>query len=218
MQLPKDNVHLTAHHSLPVDLNVPRIKKSELIPGATDDTPVMFIACRISKEKGLFDLPEIIERAKAKVPNLKIVIAGQGPATDELKRALPDAVFLGWQTKQQLSALYMSLDLFIFPSKFDTFGNVIIESFAHGMPALAYNMKGPKDIIQHNHNGFLVDTIEEMSESIIEFYTGDVNHSAMKSNAMQRASEYQAEPIMQQFLYNMGLDTPALYNNQRTVA
>lgn len=218
MQLPKDNVHLTAHHSLPVDLNVPRIKKSELIPGATDDTPVMFIACRISKEKGLFDLPEIIERAKAKVPNLKIVIAGQGPATDELKRALPDAVFLGWQTKQQLSALYMSLDLFIFPSKFDTFGNVIIESFAHGMPALAYNMKGPKDIIQHAHNGFLVDTIEEMSESIIEFYTGDVNHSAMKSNAMQRASEYQAEPIMQQFLYNMGLDTPALYNNQRTVA
>jgi glycosyltransferase involved in cell wall biosynthesis len=169
MQLPKDSVHLTAHHALPVDLNATRIKKSDLIPGANDNTPVMFIACRISKEKGLFDLPEIIDRAKQKIPNLKIVIAGQGPATEELKTHLPDAVFLGWQTKKQLSALYLSLDLFIFPSKFDTFGNVIIESFSHGMPALAYNMKGPKDIIQNERNGYLVNSIEEMSDSIIKF-------------------------------------------------
>ncbi len=218
MQLPKDSVHLTAHHALPVDLNATRIKKSDLIPGANDNTPVMFIACRISKEKGLFDLPEIIDRAKQKIPNLKIVIAGQGPATEELKTHLPDAVFLGWQTKKQLSALYLSLDLFIFPSKFDTFGNVIIESFSHGMPALAYNMKGPKDIIQNERNGYLVNSIEEMSDSIIKFYSSDVNRSAMKTHAIQRAAEYQAEPIMQQFLFNMELETPALYNNQRTVA
>jgi glycosyltransferase involved in cell wall biosynthesis len=218
MQLPKDSVHLTAHHALPVDLNATRIKKSDLIPGANDNTPVMFIACRISKEKGLFDLPEIIDRAKQKIPNLKIVIAGQGPATEELKTHLPDAVFLGWQTKKQLTALYLSLDLFIFPSKFDTFGNVIIESFSHGMPALAYNMKGPKDIIQNERNGYLVNSIEEMSDSIIKFYSSDVNRSAMKTHAIQRAAEYQAEPIMQQFLFNMELETPALYNNQRTVA
>ncbi|MFT6975409.1 MAG: glycosyltransferase involved in cell wall biosynthesis [Bermanella sp.] len=218
MQLPEENVFITAHHAQPVNLNIARIKKSELFTGATDDTPILFIACRISKEKGLFDLPQIIDEARRTLPNLKIVIAGQGPAAEELQKALPDAVFLGWQTKEQLSALYLSLDLFIFPSQFDTFGNVIIESFAHGMPALAYNSKGPKSIIQNNINGFLVDDIGHMADKITEFFSADFNRSRMKSLAMKRAAEYQAEPIMEQFLLNMGLDTPALYNNQRTVA
>jgi glycosyltransferase involved in cell wall biosynthesis len=218
MQLPKENVFITAHHAQPVNLNIARIKKPDLIPGATEDTPVLFIACRISKEKGLFDLPKIIDKARRTLPNLKIVIAGQGPATEELKQALPDAIFLGWQSKQQLSSLYMSLDLFIFPSQFDTFGNVIIESFAHGMPALAYNSKGPKSIIQNNINGFLVDDIDDMADRITEFFDSNFNRSKMKLSAMQRAAEYQAEPIMEKFLLNMGLDIPALYNNQRTVA
>ncbi|MFT7108368.1 MAG: glycosyltransferase involved in cell wall biosynthesis [Psychrobacter glaciei] len=218
MQLPKENVFITAHHAQPVNLNIAKIKKSDLIPGATEDTPVLFIACRISKEKGLFDLPKIIDKARRTLPNLKIVIAGQGPATEELKQALPDAIFLGWQSKQQLSSLYMSLDLFIFPSQFDTFGNVIIESFAHGMPALAYNSKGPKSIIQNNINGFLVDDIDDMADRITEFFDSNFNRSKMKLSAMQRAAEYQAEPIMEKFLLNMGLDIPALYNNQRTVA
>ena len=218
MQLPSDQVFLTAHHAQPVSLNTKRIKKSDLIAGANKNTPVLFIACRISKEKGLFDLPEVIAKAKIKIPNLEIVIAGQGPAEAELKKALPHATFLGWQTKEQLSALYASLDLFIFPSKFDTFGNVIIEAFSHGMPALAYNLKGPKEIIQHNKSGFLVNTIDEMSDAIVDFYDHSFNQSAMKQHALQRAAQYQAEPIMEEFLFNMGLDTPAFYNNQRTVA
>jgi glycosyltransferase involved in cell wall biosynthesis len=218
MQLPKENVFITAHHAQPANLNTAKIKKSELIPGATEDTPVLFIACRISKEKGLFDLPKIINKARDTLPNLKIVIAGQGPATEELKKALPDAIFLGWQSKQQLSSLYMSLDLFIFPSQFDTFGNVIIESLSHGMPALAYNSKGPKSIIQNNINGFLVNDIEDMANRITEYFDSNFNRRKMKLSAMQRAAEYQAEPIMEKFLLNMGLDIPALYNNQRTVA
>jgi len=218
MQIDADKVFLTAHHTQPRNHNVRRIQKSDIVSGATKDTPILFIACRISKEKGLFDLPEIIEKAQRSIPDLRIVIAGQGPAEDELKLKLPNATFVGWQNKQQLAELYLTLDLFIFPSKFDTFGNVILEAFVHGMPALAFNCKGPKDIIQNNVNGFLVNNIDEMSQKIIEFYSCDSHRKQMKHNAKVRASEYQAEPIMNQFMCDLGLDIPITYNNKRTVA
>jgi glycosyltransferase involved in cell wall biosynthesis len=224
MSLPEEKVFLTAHHSEPRNMSVKPGRKSDIIAGANDDTPILFIACRISKEKGLLDLPFIIEKAKEQLPDLRIVIAGSGPATEELKQRLPQAVFLGWQSKEQLVSLYLTLDLFIFPSQFDTFGNVILESFVHGMPALAYNTKGPKDIIQHNVSGFLVDDITEMSVEIIRFF-GDKNlRETMQNNALKRAAQYQAQPIMEQFLTDMGLELPSNYNPcridelQKTVA
>jgi len=218
MQLDKDKVFLTAHHTQPRNQQIKPIAKQSLISGATDQTPVLFIACRISEEKGLFDLPEIIQLAKQRLPELKIVIAGSGPATEKLKQAMPDAVFLGWQSKEQLASLYLGLDLFIFPSRFDTFGNVILEAFVHGMPTLAYDCKGPKDIIQHNVNGYLVENTTEMAEKVVEFFTHPNKQKSMRQQAVQRASEYQAEPIMEEFLANLGLDAPILYNSQKTVA
>ena len=218
MQLPDEKVFLTAHHTQPRDKTIKPVKKSSLIPGATEDTPVLFIACRISKEKGIFDLPKIIDLAKQKLPELKIVIAGSGPATAALKKAMPDAIFLGWQSKQTLSAIYSSLDLFVFPSRFDTFGNVILEAFEHGMPAIAYNNKGPKDIIQHEINGYLVEDIASMADKICNFFDNKKCQQKMSQQARQRAAAYQAEPIMQQFLSDLGLPIPAVYRQQRTVA
>ena len=63
----------------------------------------------------------------------------------------------------------MSLDLFVFPSQFDTFGNVILEAFSQGMPVVAYNRKGPADIIQDHGCGYLVNTIDEMSDRIVDY-------------------------------------------------
>jgi glycosyltransferase involved in cell wall biosynthesis len=218
MQLKEDKVFLTAHHTQPRDIGLHKINKASIISGANDDTPVLFIACRLSKEKGILDLPEIVGRAKKRIPKLRIVVAGSGPAQEQLKQVLPDAVFLGWQNKKQLAALYLGLDLFVFPSRFDTFGNVILEAFVHGMPAVAYNCKGPKDIIQNNKSGYLVDDIAGMSSKIIEYFLNPNTQHTMQQKALQRASEYQAEPIMQQFLQDLGLSLPIMYNNQRTVA
>lgn len=218
MQLEPKKVLLTAHHTQPRNLSVQRVAKSSIVKGATEDTPIMLIACRVSREKGIFDLPKIIALAKQKTPDLQIVVAGSGPALDELRIALPEATFVGWQSKEQLAALYLSLDLFIFPSRFDTFGNVILESFVHGMPAIAYNCKGPKDIIQHGINGYLVEDIDDMSKQISEYFASSSTRETMRHKAILRATEYQAEPIMQQFLLDLGLDIPATYDLQRTVA
>jgi len=218
MQLEPDNVLLTAHHTQPRDNSVKAIDKTELFPGATQNTPILFIACRLSKEKGIFDLPEIINQARQSIPDLKIVIAGSGPAEKELKQQLPDALFLGWVDKKRIAQFYMGLDLFIFPSRFDTFGNVILESFVYGMPVIAYNCKGPKDIIEDNINGYLVDDIQQMSQQIVEFFTLPEKQMLMSKNAIRRAEEYQAKPIMEKFIQDMGLDLPQTETQQRSVA
>ncbi len=204
MQLDADRVHLTAHHAQPRHPSARPIDKTELFPDATADTPILLTACRLSREKGIFELPEILARARESLPDLRIVIAGTGPAEAELKAALPDARFVGWVDKQRLAALYLGLDLFVFPSRFDTFGNVILEALVHGMPAVAYNCKGPKDIIEDGRSGYLVDSIEEMSGRIVSHLRGG-GQQGMRRQAMARAAAFQAEPIMRQFMYDLGL-------------
>lgn len=218
MLLDKTKVFQTAHHAQPRNEKAPHIIKSDLIPGATSETPVLFIACRISREKGVMELPEIIGMARTKIPDLKIVIAGSGPSTEELKKAMPDAIFTGWVSKERLASLYKSLDLFIFPSKFDTFGNVILEAYVHEMPVVAYNCKGPKDIIDHNKNGYLVETKEEMAQKIIDFFGSPALREKMRKNTVIRAAEYEEKTIMTKFLMDMGLELPEDYNPMRLVA
>lgn len=218
MQLEVEKVFLTAHHTRQRDPAIRGIDKSELFPDANESTPILLLACRISKEKGILDLPEIIDRAKQSLPDLKIVIAGSGPAMDDLKKQLPDALFLGWVDKKRIAELYCGLDLFVFPSRFDTFGNVILEAFTYGMPVIAYNSKGPKDIIEHEVNGYLVENIEQMSDQIVRYFASGSKQTLLEQNAMRRADEYQAESIMQQFMIDMGLPGKSDVIKQLSVA
>lgn len=205
MGLAKESVFLTGHHVERARRDVQPVRKSELIPGARDNTPVLFTACRISKEKGILELPEIVRRAREQIPDLRIVIAGCGPAEAELKAALPDATFMGWVSRERIEQLYAGLDLFVFPSKFDTFGNVILEAFSQGMPVLAYGCKGPKDIIENGRNGYLVDDIDGMVKAIVDHFDQPARHAAMRKAALRRVEDYGAGPIMRQFMNDLGL-------------
>ncbi len=205
MGLPSEHVHLTAHHVEQPRKNIVAVRKSELFADAVDATPVLFMAGRLSKEKGVLELPEIYRRARSRHPDLRIVIAGSGPAEAELREALPEALFLGWVSRERIEQVYAGLDLFVFPSRFDTFGNVVLEAFAQGMPVLAYNTKGPKDIIEDGRNGYLVDSIDEMSERIVTHFEQAERHALMRAAALRRVDDYQAGPIMRQFMSDLGL-------------
>jgi len=80
------------------------------------------------------------------VPGTKIVV-GDGPQLEELRRLYPEAVFLGLKRGAELAALYRSADVFVFPSKTDTFGNVMIEALSSGVPVAAYPVSGPIDVL-----------------------------------------------------------------------
>jgi glycosyltransferase involved in cell wall biosynthesis len=209
MQLHEDAVLLTAHHAQAVIKAITKVSKAQLFDDASADTPVLFFASRLSREKGIFDLPEIFRLVRAAIPDIRLVIAGSGPAEEELKECLPEARYLGWVDKKSIAELYAGLDLKIFPSRFDTFGNVLLESFSYGMPAVAYNCKGPKNIIQHGVSGFLVEDKAEMADRIIHYFSHADLRKKMKKAAVQRSQQYEPGAIMQKFIRDLGLVEPA---------
>ena len=83
------------------------------------------------------------------------VIAGDGPARTELEARFPRATFLGMQTGEALARIYASADVFVFPSRTDTFGIVLLEALASGLPVAAYPVPGPQDVIGGSDVGVL---------------------------------------------------------------
>lgn len=110
--------------------------------------PVALYVGRVAIEKSIEDFLRM-DWAGSKV------VVGEGPSLQELRSAYPDAVFMGRITGEELGAHYRSADLFVFPSRTDTFGIVLIEALASGLPVAGYNVTGPKDIITHDFLGAL---------------------------------------------------------------
>jgi len=89
------------------------------------------------------------------------VVVGDGPQLNKLKKKYTDVKFVGYQFGQDLVNYYASSDVMVFPSKTDTFGNVVTEANATGTPVAAYDVTGPKDIIVNGINGFIGDNLKE---------------------------------------------------------
>jgi len=94
------------------------------------------------------------------VPGTKIVV-GDGPDRAHLERAYPQARFVGYLHGEDLAAAYRSADVFVFPSRTDTFGNVITEALASGTPVAAYPVTGPRDIVTDPRAGTLSDDLAQ---------------------------------------------------------
>jgi glycosyltransferase involved in cell wall biosynthesis len=183
----------------------PRKDSRTEIPGIQPGKPVVLFTGRISHEKGVMELPEIIRGIKETIPDLKLVVAGTGPAENELRDALPEAIFLGWVNHDDLPGIYSSADLLILPSKFDTFSCVVLEALSCGLPVIAYKTKGPKDIILDGTNGYLVNSNPEFIRKMNGFFTDNALQACFRENALTRAKEYNKENIIDRFLSHVGL-------------
>ena len=102
--------------------------------------PVFLYVGRVSVEKNIEAF------LKLDLPGTKLVV-GDGPSFAHLKQKYPAAVFLGALHNGELSGCYASADVFVFPSRTDTFGLVLLESLASGVPVAAYPVTGPIDVI-----------------------------------------------------------------------
>jgi hypothetical protein len=88
------------------------------------------------------------------LPGIKWVV-GDGPARAELERRFPDARFFGMKSGEELAWHYRQADVFVFPSRTDTFGLVLIEAMACGTPVAAYPVSGPIDVVTDKAAGVL---------------------------------------------------------------
>ena len=123
--------------------------------GADDETPVLLMVSRLVKEKDLADLVQAHRILRGRGSRHRLVLVGDGPMRAELERALPDAFFAGHQTGEALARWYASGDVFVFPSTTETFGNVILEAQASGLPAVVVDRGGPPDLVEHGATGLV---------------------------------------------------------------
>lgn len=108
---------------------------------------------RISREKDLHLLAEVMPALRAQAGAFTLAIVGEGPYRAELEKLLPGAIFTGIITGRELGVAYASADLFIFPSTTDTYGNVVVEAMAAGLPAAVSDAGGPRELIKNPQMG-----------------------------------------------------------------
>ncbi len=108
--------------------------------------PILLSVGRVAIEKNLEAF------LNADVPGTKVVV-GDGPARAALEAKYPDAIFLGTRQGTELASIYASADVFVFPSKTDTFGLVMLEALACGVPVAGYPVQGPVDVIGADGRG-----------------------------------------------------------------
>ena len=104
------------------------------------------------------------------LPGTKVVV-GEGPARSELQRKYPDAKFLGVQSGEALARIYASSDVFVFPSLTDTFGIVLLEALASGLPIAAFPVTGPADVVGASGCGVLSEDLREAALAALEIPT-----------------------------------------------
>lgn len=132
-----------------VDTELFRPDRQSIFPGL--EHPIWLNVGRVAVEKNIESFLAL------DLPGTKVVV-GDGPQMDELKARYPDAVFTGAKFGEDLADAYASCDAFVFPSLTDTFGLVILEAMASGLPVAAYPAPGPIDIIPGSGAGVLAGT------------------------------------------------------------
>jgi glycosyltransferase involved in cell wall biosynthesis/predicted metal-dependent phosphoesterase TrpH len=136
----------------------PERRDPGLFPG---DVNVLY-AGRLTREKGADLLAEAFVAARKRDPRLHLVLAGGGPEEERLRSRLGDhATFFGWLDGDALAAAYASADVFLFASRTDTFGQVILEAQASGLPVVAVGEGGPAGLIQDRVTGCLCEPSAE---------------------------------------------------------
>jgi glycosyltransferase involved in cell wall biosynthesis len=123
--------------------------------GKTEGEVRLLYVGRISKEKDLDVLATAYRQLRDAGVRVKLLMVGDGPYAKALAEILPDAVFTGYLAGEDLANAYASADLFVFPSTTDTFGNVIIEAQASGLPVIVSDVGGPKELVEHGVSGLV---------------------------------------------------------------
>ncbi|MBV9656827.1 MAG: glycosyltransferase, partial [Verrucomicrobia bacterium] len=123
--------------------------------GARAGEVVLLYVGRISKEKNLEVFAAAHDLLRAEGLRVRAALVGDGVHLPEMRRLLPDAIFTGTLAGKELARAYASADVFVFPSVSDTFGNVVIEAQASGLPVVVSDQKGPQELVEEGVTGFV---------------------------------------------------------------
>jgi glycosyltransferase involved in cell wall biosynthesis len=182
-----------------------RPSRGDVLPGVGADERVLLFVGRVSDEKGVMELPAILRSVRRVIPRARLVVVGSGPAEERLRASVPDCEHIPWVAPDELARIYPAADLLVLPSRFDTFGCVVVEALASGLPVVAYRTKGPADIVQDGVCGYTVDDPEQLAAAVVRILEDGDLHARMRAAGIRRAADYQPDRIMDDLLWNLGL-------------
>jgi glycosyltransferase involved in cell wall biosynthesis len=122
------------------------------------------------------------------------VVVGDGPQRKELESRFPEAVFVGTKTGAELASYFQRADAFVFPSRTDTFGLVLVEAMACGTPVAAFPVRGPIDVVTDPAAGVLDEDLAAAARAALALDRGQVRRFAER---------YSWEYSSRQFLSNL---------------
>ncbi|HEC12579.1 MAG TPA: glycosyltransferase family 1 protein [Acidiferrobacteraceae bacterium] len=151
--------------------------------------PIFMYTGRVAVEKNLEAF------LKLHLPGTKYIV-GDGPDLKKLKARYPDVHFTGYKTGAELARHYSAADVFVFPSLTDTFGLVILEAMACGLPVAAYPVQGPKYIIQQGITGYIDEDLREAALMALK-----LDRSQCRAFAVQMSWKENTERFLQWLSY-----------------
>lgn len=147
--------------------------------------PVMLYVGRVAVEKNIQAFLDL------DVPGTKRVV-GDGPMLDSLRRRYPQVQFVGARTGEDLAQHYADADVFVFPSRTDTFGLVLLEALASGVPVAAYPVPGPLDVIDGSGVGVLDDDLGRAVRGALSISPADCRAYAARFSWRHSAEQFLA--------------------------
>jgi glycosyltransferase involved in cell wall biosynthesis len=191
-------VRRTAIWSRGVDAELfhPRHRNPELRQelGLTDGDVLLLYVGRLAAEKNLGALLDAYERLPIASDGkaVKLALVGDGPLAPSLNaRQLPGVILAGEKRGIELSRWYASADVFAFPSKSETFGNVVLEAQASGLPVVGFDSQAISERIEHGVDGILVPSAGDLATALGELCSNRNTRSNMAS-AARRSAERQS--------------------------
>ena len=174
------------------ELFAPKHRSQKFIErnGLKDKITLLYVG-RLAREKNLSLLIESFKRLNQKYKKkIELIITGNGPELKRLKKELPDnVIFTGFKSGVELSQIYASADIFAFPSVTETYGNVVIEAMASGLPVVAVMAGGVKENLINNYNGLAAEEDEaaEFKARLEELIVNDKLRKTLAHNARNYA-------------------------------
>lgn len=176
------------------------LKRSDTLRRQWDPTgrkKVVGFVGRLASEKGVHRLASL-----AREDDVQLVIVGDGPERKALESLMPDAVFTGALSGEDLARAYASLDLFVHTGEFETFCQAIQEAQASGVPTIAPRAGGPVDLVSQGYNGLLlnVDTFEQDLPDAAHYLLDPARHGELQSNARESVADKTWHALCDQLL------------------
>ena len=158
--------------------------------GGNGEVRLLYVG-RVSKEKNLDLLAEAYRRLRGEGLLVQLVVVGHGPYSEAFAESLPEACFTGYLTGNDLAAAYASADIFVFPSTTDTFGNVIIEAQASGVPVVVSDSGGPKELVKNNETGLITRShdVDDLTDAVRRLIVDPTLRERMRANARESVAD-----------------------------